>query len=402
MTGRKTRILIVDDEESCRLHLRYCLQDDFEVLGDVKSGDDAVAECRNSLPDIVIIDQDMPGTNGIETTEIITDLFPSVMTIILLKDDAIDAVHKAMTAGARDFIIKPVKRHELLEVVKRTARHHHERRVLLQDRTDIPGAGIWCFANGNGGIGQTMLVNSIANELLSLEKRSVVIVDMDMLFGDVLLQLNITPGNSNLASLLANEPPYTLEHIEENLSIHSSGLKVLAAPTDTATAAAVNLERVTELVLCLERYFDYILLDLPTGIDDNYVHILDNSRFIFLPSNGSLGGIKNLRVLLTIFNELNYPSGKIRPVLLESDGEYAPVDELNTFLAKSGVEFAHTFPHDAKTAKAALSVGQPISRFAPKSSYTRKVRDFLIPLLHLPPVEKTSRKVRSFFSGIFS
>jgi pilus assembly protein CpaE len=398
--GRKTRILIVDDEESCSLTLRYHLQDEFEVMGVATSGEDAIAQCRISLPDIILMDFDMPGMGGVAATTIITDLFPNVITVMQLKEEDLVSAHKAMTAGARDFFKKPVKRDELLDVVRRTAIRQRERRALLKDRTDVPGAGIWSFANGNGGIGQTSLIVSIASELQYLEKR-VVIVDMNMLFGDVLLQLNLTSGNANLATLLSTEGPYTLEMIEENLCTHSSGIKVLAPPTDSFLAAGIEPLKLTKLVLKMESYFDYILLDLPTGINDHYVEIMDNSRFVFLTSSGSLGGIKNLRILLKIFQEFKYPATKIRPVLLQSEEECAPFEQLNTLLTKVGSQFAHAFPHDSEMAKQAISAGQPITRYAPKSAYTHVLREFLIPLLHLPPITKAPARTGSFLQRLF-
>jgi pilus assembly protein CpaE len=397
---KKTRIVIVDDEEDCRLTLRYHLQDHFDVVGEAKSGEEAIALCRDLHPDILLMDFNMPGIGGIKATTTITDLFPSITTIMQLREEDLLSAHKAMTAGARDYFKKPVQRNELLEVVKRTAKRHNERRTLLQDREDLPGSGIWSFTNGNGGIGQTSLIISIANELLYL-KKNVLIVDMNMLFGDVITQLNITPYKANIANLLKHEEGYTFENIEENICTHSSGIKVLAPPQDILIATGIDLARLSNQILTLEYFYDYILLDMPTGINDNYVEILDNSRFIFVPACGSLCGIKNLKILLKIFQELNYPDNKVRSVLLQSEEECAPFKVLNSILTEVGSPFAHAFPYEPKISADAISAGEPISRFAPKCAYTHVVRNFLMPLLNLPPVEKTLGRTGTFFAKLF-
>jgi two-component system invasion response regulator UvrY len=65
------KILIIDDHELVRTGLRMILEEvsDFQVVGEVKSGEDGLRFCRKNAPDIVLMDVNMPGIGGLEATE---------------------------------------------------------------------------------------------------------------------------------------------------------------------------------------------------------------------------------------------------------------------------------------------------------------------------------------------
>jgi DNA-binding NarL/FixJ family response regulator len=121
-TGR-TRVLIVDDHPSFRSGLRALIETapDLEVVGEAASGESAVREAATSQPDVILMDIDMPGLDGIEATRRIVDAQPHVAIVVLtmLEDD--DSVFAAVRAGARGYLLKGAQRPEILRAVRAAA-----------------------------------------------------------------------------------------------------------------------------------------------------------------------------------------------------------------------------------------------------------------------------------------
>lgn len=116
----KTRILIADDHTLFREGLRALLSSipEFEVVGDAATGDDAIAQAAQSQPDVILMDIQMPGVNGIEATRRIVNTSPhiGVIAVTMFQDD--DSVFAAMRAGARGYILKGADQAEMLRAIR--------------------------------------------------------------------------------------------------------------------------------------------------------------------------------------------------------------------------------------------------------------------------------------------
>ena len=78
------------------------------VVGTATDGDAAISITGRVKPDVVLIDIKIPGTSGVEATEVITALLPNTAVIMLSDEGGADLLRKAMVAGARQFLLKPV------------------------------------------------------------------------------------------------------------------------------------------------------------------------------------------------------------------------------------------------------------------------------------------------------
>lgn len=116
---RKIKVMIVDDHVIVREGLRQLLEvkGDIEVIAEAQSG----LECLNLLekvrPDIVFMDIIMPGINGIEATRLICEKYPQIKIIMLTIYNHEQYVTEAIKAGAKGYVLKNVKRDELIHIV---------------------------------------------------------------------------------------------------------------------------------------------------------------------------------------------------------------------------------------------------------------------------------------------
>lgn len=113
------RILIADDHPLYRRGLAALLnaQPDWEVVAEEADGLGAVTSARSHSPDVVVIDLNMPGLDGIEATRRIVAAKPETGVLVLTMYDDDGSVFAAMRAGARGYLLKGADRDEIVRAV---------------------------------------------------------------------------------------------------------------------------------------------------------------------------------------------------------------------------------------------------------------------------------------------
>lgn len=116
----KIRILVVDDHTLVREGFARMLElsPELQVLGQAASAKDALEMVKTLQPDIVLMDINMPGMNGIEATRIIKNEYPDVEVIILSMYDEEQYVLESVKAGATGYVLKEISPEDLLRAVK--------------------------------------------------------------------------------------------------------------------------------------------------------------------------------------------------------------------------------------------------------------------------------------------
>ncbi len=121
--NRPIRILIADDHPLFRGGLRALLESvaDTEVVGEAATGGEAIEAARALGPDVVVMDINMPGLNGIEATRRIVDESESVNVLVMTMHDDDEAVFAAIRAGARGYQLKGAAQDETLRAIRSVA-----------------------------------------------------------------------------------------------------------------------------------------------------------------------------------------------------------------------------------------------------------------------------------------
>lgn len=119
----KIRVLVAEDHGGFRHGLVALLASDpgIEVVGEAEDGHEAVAMAVGLLPDVVLMDLQMPGLNGIEATRAVLAEVPHVGVLVLTMFEDDDSVVSAMRAGARGYVLKSASPSEVLEILRSVA-----------------------------------------------------------------------------------------------------------------------------------------------------------------------------------------------------------------------------------------------------------------------------------------
>lgn len=127
---RIIRLLLVDDRPAVRRGLRIwlALDPNMEVVGEADDGAEAISLARALRPDVILMDVEMPGMDGISATAALRSVVPqSAVVILTLYDDAVTRT-LAREAGAAAFVAKHQMEETLLAEVRRVAMAHEKQR----------------------------------------------------------------------------------------------------------------------------------------------------------------------------------------------------------------------------------------------------------------------------------
>lgn len=116
----KIRIMLVDDHAMVRSGLSAFLfaYDDFELVGEVSDGEEAIRLCRDVQPDIVLMDLVMPGMDGATATQKIKEVCPHIQVIALTSFKEQNLVESALKAGAISYLLKDISAEELAHAIR--------------------------------------------------------------------------------------------------------------------------------------------------------------------------------------------------------------------------------------------------------------------------------------------
>lgn len=134
------RVLLVDDEPIALDSLEYMLRKnrkDVEVTGKARSGRDAVEKAYNTRPDIILMDINMPGINGLEAIRRIQETNPSIRFIITTAFDYFDYAVEAMELNAAEYLLKPVREAKLIEAMEKVIAQVDAQREQLRRELEI-------------------------------------------------------------------------------------------------------------------------------------------------------------------------------------------------------------------------------------------------------------------------
>ncbi|HUG48942.1 MAG TPA: response regulator [Candidatus Limnocylindria bacterium] len=373
MTGAKLadkiRVVIVDDIPETREHLTRLLgfEADVEVVGAAGSGPEALEVAGKLQPDILLLDINMPGMDGITAAELLVSRAPTAAIIMMSVQGEPDYLRRAMLAGAREFLVKPFSSDELAASIRQV----HARERQKQGRIGASGGGerageparrepgrvVTVFAP-KGGVGRTTLAVNMAVAAATELGQSVVLVDGSLQFGDVGVLLNLSPKNKTITDLsqeLTGDDD--VEALDGALVSHSSGIRVLLAPPSPEMSEFVTVEHIQRIISALRRHYDLVIIDSWAWLQDSTLTFLDQADTVLLVLTLEISNIKNIRQFVELGEQLGYSESKVQLVLNRADAAYGiRVQDVESSI---GRKINHTVVSDGRTVVYALNRGVP-------------------------------------------
>lgn len=375
---KRIRILIVDDISDTRESIRRLLEfePDIEVIGEASSGSEALLLAEDLSPDIVLMDINMPEMDGIRTTELLGLRSPESSVIIMSVQGENAYLRRAMMAGAREYIVKPFTGDELASAIAKVYELERRKRGVsveqLHPDTAAPQAHkgqILTFFSTKGGVGKTTLATNLAVELAHSGRWRVLLIDLNLQFGDVGVFLNLVPKR-NIADL-TQTGNLQFSEIQSFLLTHSSGVQVLAAPTRPEYAELVTVEHIEQILKEVKPHFDFILLDNVSRFEDISLLSLDLAERIFLVVTMEVPALKNTKLSLETMSDLHYLD-KVQVILNRSSRDMGL--DLSDIEKSLNFKVSYEIPSDGKTLVNAVNKGIPFVEHNPQSKAADGIR----------------------------
>jgi len=166
----------------------------------------------------------MPEMDGVRATELMRDCVPDVEVIIMSRQGKLDDIRRTMLAGARDYMVKPFSGGELAMAIVRVHTTKKPRVVDPQQILALKNKTITFFST-KGGVGKTVIATNVAVALAQKPSLKVLLLDLDLQFGDGAVFLNVIPQRT--IADIGHGGPLKDEEIKACITLHESGLDFL-------------------------------------------------------------------------------------------------------------------------------------------------------------------------------
>ena len=326
------KVLIVDDIPETRDHLTKLLsfEQEIDVSGTAGSGEEAIQLSMDLRPDVIVMDINMPGMDGVAASEVITQRLPTTPIIMMSVHGEAESLRRAMLAGAREFLVKPFSGDEFATSIKAVFERELVRRAQIQATLpalpgttvpiddDVENHQVIAVFSPKGGAGRTTIATNLALALRKETDSRVCLVDANLQFGDVGVLLNLNPKNRSIIDAVEGGEPDG-DIINSVVVDHSTGIRVLLAPPSPEGADLVTPQYLRKIVDHLRLTHDFVVIDLPAALTDHSLAVMDAADTIVVLSALEITTIKNVRLFLEVADQLEYDRGKIRLVINRAD-----------------------------------------------------------------------------------
>jgi len=325
------KVLIVDDIPETRDHLSKLLsfEEGVDVAGMAGSGEEAVSAAMELRPDVIVMDINMPGMDGVAAAELISARLPTCPIIMMSVHGEAEQLKRSLTAGAREFLVKPFSSDEFATSIRRVYERESARQEQLAAQApvttgprfspeEIDKHQVLAVFSPKGGSGRTTVAANLALAIFKETEQRVCLVDANLQFGDIGVLLNLNPKNrSMLDAVEGGEPDPDI--IDSVVIDHSTGIRVLLAPPTPEGADLVTPAYLRKIVQHLKATHDFVVVDLPAALNDHSLGVMDAADQIVVLAALEITTIKNVRLFLEVADQLDYDRNKIRLVINRSD-----------------------------------------------------------------------------------
>jgi pilus assembly protein CpaE len=243
--------------------------------------------------DVVVVDADSDADFAVQLAE---NLLASGKTYVMAysADPDVRLAIRFMRAGVREFFTLPLDNGEIAEALIRASN-----RPIAPPEPARAASKVFTFLGTKGGCGVTTIAANFAISLAQESDRSTLLIDLGLPLGDAAINLGIVPEFS-VANALQNPTRLDSNFLNTLVARHSSGVGVLAAPSDFQ-ADQPNREFLDRLLSVARQDFEFIVVDLGSRVDLMDTALFANDAVIYLITQVGISELRNANRMITRF-----------------------------------------------------------------------------------------------------
>ena len=369
-------IVLAHSSVAFEQHLRRTLKSDFDGTihrweNPALTGEPhrAVKELMEFSPDILVVGPSGELNSALELCWAFQNFHPEVEAVIVTEPNA-SVWRKALRSGAADVISPTADHDEVVELFERLLETSTRRRLnLMQGLSEGAAASgrIITVVAPKGGTGKTALATNLSVGLAAAGTQRVVLVDLDLQFGDVADALQLRP-ESSIADLQqsGNLSPTSLKAL---LVKRGENLFALAAPANPADGEEITASDVEEILLVLAAEFDVVVVDTSAGLAEATLSAIETSSDLMLVCDLSVSSVRGLRKVVDTLDRLEIVKPKRHFILNRADSRVGvTADDASAVV---GMPVAVAIP-SARDVPLSMNQGIPVIEAAPRTQVSRR------------------------------
>ncbi|KAB2330078.1 AAA family ATPase [Bacillus mesophilum] len=294
------KVLLVSDDEVIHNQILNAMSGSYSVQ--LIESRDVVREMNREDRDIVIFVQ--PDTDiAVESIEYIKSVSPTTLVMFIAKSSDFSQLRSITKAGASEFFVYPEEHSLFISRIPAIFQSYEANKSKQTETLSsfTRGRGqIFSIFSGNGGSGKSNLASAFAQTIKVESTAEVILIDLNLQFGG-LETLMAIESNRSIADLMPVVSELNESHIRNvSQKLESSKLEVLISPCDAETAEKITEDFVAKLLRTCRRSFDFVIVDLPSYMNNHVVTALEESDRIFYvltPDTPSLKVLKQFEEL---------------------------------------------------------------------------------------------------------
>ena len=324
MADRSIRTLVSLDNGVDEAAVRAALPTDpsIQLLGFLRGVDETWTTLQDSATDLLVVACSGYSERALSLISGTARDHPDVPIVVLSLSSPEGFLSRLFEMGADDVVCLP----ESPERVRFTLEKVVARRQAAGVTGGAGGLGAMvCVLGPKGGTGKTVTSSNVGAALAAAGKR-VVIMDLDLQFGDLALCLGVRP-ETTIYDLASSPGSLDSDKLTAYLVPHESGARVLVAPTRPDQASMVTVEFLREVYTLLREMSDYLIVDTSPGFSAEVISAIDASSQVCMLSMLDTLSLKNTRLGLETLDLMGYEPERVALVLNRADSRVGISDD---------------------------------------------------------------------------
>lgn len=260
------------------------------------------------VPDIIVLDADGDPNGAVELARNLDQSLPCVVILAATNPDPLAL--PALRAGVKDLVQAEGDVADIRKALERAAQFLAMRAMPAPVVASVvptiqkPDGRIITIASPKGGVGKTTVATNVAVGLAKRYPQQVVLVDLDVHFGDCASALNLEPEFS-LPDTIQGAMTQDMLTLKSLLTRHDTGLYVVPGSDSPVAADTVTPKDISNLLTMLAKEFQFIVVDTAPGLSEHTLSVLDKANEIVLVTSLDVPGVRGLRKELETLDDLD-------------------------------------------------------------------------------------------------
>jgi pilus assembly protein CpaE len=258
-------------------------------------------------PDIIVLDADIDANGAIELARDLDESYPCV--VILAATNVEPLALPALRAGVKDLVAAEGDVADIRKALERAAHFLAMRAasVAVAQTAPLiakPNGRVIAVASPKGGVGKTTVATNLAVGLAKRYPQQIVLVDLDIHFGDCASALNLEPEFS-LPDTIQGAMTGDMLTLKSLLTRHETGLYVVPGSDSPVAADTVTPKDIANLLTMLAKEFQFVVVDTAPGLSEHTLAVLDKANEMVLVTTLDVPGVRGLRKELETLGDLD-------------------------------------------------------------------------------------------------